>query len=366
MLRDVHIVIGTGAKGISVEQEVRLLKPALLYADRVTLLSPSAAMLGAAEAVGHMDEPALIEFVRSVAPSINPSSLAAFELYDQLQRTNRRSRDQIIALGQFRAMVRQMAKEWQEKVSELQASAGVPELAPAVEAGLLIVDPLVEDGEGDDVLFNGYLNKLNLLMRDAEAYPLFDDATGDLVRAGVAEGLFEMGVQAREHAKRAAAASDFISRAPTFPQATISEILDIRGELTKPLSRFRGAVAELARKVESAAHDDDFGAEVQLLYEAEVEPALAELGELVGSNSYLRQLTNAGYGSVDKMVGGGSILALGLMKLATLPPLAAASVAVASAVGGVVGSAALSSAQAAENVEGHKLYFLYREYELLS
>jgi len=53
---DVRIAITTSPSGISLASETRLLKPALLYADHVTLYSPTAALLVSTRSVGEMGE----------------------------------------------------------------------------------------------------------------------------------------------------------------------------------------------------------------------------------------------------------------------------------------------------------------------
>jgi hypothetical protein len=88
-------------------------------------------------------------------------------------------------------------------------------------------------------------------------------------------------------------ASEFITRVPTFPQASVAEILDIRGELSAPLARFRAAVGRFATGVASGAHDADFAAEVADFYLEEVEPALQEIREAVESNAYPKRLIGA-------------------------------------------------------------------------
>jgi len=66
---EVRIAIATAPQGLSLDQEIRLLKPALLYADHVTLYSPAAALLGSARAAGEMGAEAMIPLLRAVPPA---------------------------------------------------------------------------------------------------------------------------------------------------------------------------------------------------------------------------------------------------------------------------------------------------------
>jgi hypothetical protein len=67
---DIHITIGAAPSGqLSLENEIRLVKPALLYADHVTLYSPTTSMLAMTAAFGELSEDQKLEFLRQVAPT---------------------------------------------------------------------------------------------------------------------------------------------------------------------------------------------------------------------------------------------------------------------------------------------------------
>ena len=78
---------------------------------------------------------------------------------------------------------------------------------------------------------------------------------------------------------------------PAFPQASISDVLDIRDRLRPPLAQFRAAMVEIERLVDSAAHEEGFRAEVQEVFVEKVAPALQEIEERIKDDRYLRQLT---------------------------------------------------------------------------
>jgi hypothetical protein len=64
----VRIVIGTSPAGMSLEKEIQLVKPALLYGDRVVLYSPTASLLTIIRQLGDLDEDDRIDFVLDVMP----------------------------------------------------------------------------------------------------------------------------------------------------------------------------------------------------------------------------------------------------------------------------------------------------------
>lgn len=64
------IAVATAPRGLSLEEEIRLSKPALLYGDRVTLYSATAMMLASSEQIAHLDDDELIDFLESVSGTI--------------------------------------------------------------------------------------------------------------------------------------------------------------------------------------------------------------------------------------------------------------------------------------------------------
>jgi hypothetical protein len=64
----IELAIATHPDGLSLEQEIRLLKPALLYSDHVTLYSPAAGLLVATAAIDDLREDDLISMLREVLP----------------------------------------------------------------------------------------------------------------------------------------------------------------------------------------------------------------------------------------------------------------------------------------------------------
>ena len=362
-MTEVRIAIATAPQGLSLDQEIRLLKPALLYADHVTLYSPAAALLGSARAAGEMGAEAMIPLLRAVAPVIAPEALEGLDLYEELQRKRRRTREEIQAMLQLRRMLASCANEIVEKADELLEAAGAAEIVPALEAGLVSIDPIMRDGDdGDDAFVRAYTDRLRDLLKEGHAYPLLDDETEGLVRAAVSEGAWELGPAPRRRGKQATAAAHLMERLPAFPEASVAEVLDVRERLRPPLVRFRAAIIEMERLIESAAHDPDFGGEVEQLYQEKVAPALLEISEAIADDSYLRQLVGASVADAKTLLGGG--IAMGVTSLAHVPNLIAVATGLGVSAASAAGQAAWTRASGRRETERHQMFFLYKLDEL--
>jgi hypothetical protein len=157
--------------------------------------------------------------------------------------------------------------------------AGLHELLPAVEEGVLDLDPLgAEEGDLDRMV-----ERMSQLITDVVAsrsttLPMFDDQSGGLLRAMMKEGQlpdahFELSSQAEVAAR-------FITWMPAFPAADLERVLHARGALRAPLVRYRSAVIGITKDLDATPIDDRFDGLVHDLYRRHVEPALLEIEDL--------------------------------------------------------------------------------------
>ncbi len=363
----VRIAIGTSpGSGTTLESDVRLAKAALLYGDRVRLYSPAASLLVLVSRIPNLDEDAKLGFILDVAEVLQPQTAAAFRLivgqFRSLRGKRHRSPEEIKTLGIIRYQL--LGTAWAEMSAGIDGvieGTGVGELRPAVEAGLLEIDPIL-DGQSydEDALLRSFLLKLEALLADQAAYPIFDDQTGDLVKAKVAEGLLAPSEGALRRGRQAGTAAGLMYRLPTFPRATIDEILSIRTDLQKPLVAFRAGVCELAGAIAAAQFDRAFDEELQDLYMAKVAPAILEIEEMVRSNVWLRDLIGEAVGDVKTLITG--VLAFGVTHLANIPNLAGAGVGIAAAGA----RAAMKATQRRSEIRRKQFYLLYRTEERLA
>jgi hypothetical protein len=147
-------------------------------------------------------------------------------------------------------------------------------------------------------------------------------------------------------------AEDLLRPLPAFSRATVDEILDIRKELTGPLSRFRIEVAEIAENINQ---EGDYIQQLNGIWQRKVRPALDELDELTQENSYLRQLTDK-ITEAKTMLPAGATFALGIGGLTGLAQVAAASAAVAA----VPLEALRAKVKEGRALRRKRLYFLWK------
>jgi hypothetical protein len=271
-----------------------------------------------------------------------------------LRKRRRRTREQLQLVLRLEQMLKREWHGMEETAAQMLDQAGAHELIPAMRSGLLELHPLVEaDSDmSTDSIVGGLVARAGEVLANGATYPLLDDALGDLVRAALSEGLFEVLPRAGVHARQAGAAAGFFEMLPSFPLAHIDEVLDIRKELEGPLTRFRGALAELTTSMEAAAHDEAFAGELRDLWVTKVEPALQEIRDLIDQHSFLRELIGQVTSARDMAATG---IALAAAKEIHAPDILAFGTAVALPTM----RAAWERDKARRAMQGHQFYFLH-------
>ena len=365
-----EVVIATTPAGVSLAGEAHLLKPAVLYGDSVRLFSPLATLLSSFAALAEAEGLERAQAMQAIAEAMGVPQAAQIAAIvpgmAAIQQMPRRERRQLLGgkkSNEFRDLLQQLDATWEElryKVEEILDQAGAQELIPAIEAGLLQIEALLDQDADVDQMIATFVSKLGEVLSDGRSYPLFDDATGDLVRAGVSEGLFSLPGMSMSRGREIGAASELLGYLPAFPQASLSDILEIRDELQKPLIKFRAAMVRLARLIDTEPYEAEFREAVEQIFREEVAPAIEELREEVEANSYLRQLAGEAVRDMPKWLGAGFIAAA-TTPWSQIPELIVAG---ASAIEPAV-KAGWSRHRNAKQISQNQYYFLYETNNLL-
>lgn len=322
-------------------------------------------MIAARRPPAGLDDDGVITFLRQVAPVLGEGTraLEACDFYEELRRKKSRRPAELMAVAQFKKLLRDSVTELGDAVRKLSADAGANELTPAIDAGVVQIDPLVAADAKE--MLEVYMQKLGALIKRGKAYPVFDDATGELVRAGVAEGLLQVSRGNERRGRQAAVATDLLSRMPSLPRASMDQVLSVRRELETPLIRFRSTVIALARQLDAELFEDELDGEIDDLYLEQVAPALEDLAEAFTTDAYLRELAAATAEDIKWLFATGAGLTIGLLQTGRLPALAATAI----GAGGVATSAAaratLTVRKTRDDARHRSLYFLYRANEQL-
>lgn len=159
--------------------------------------------------------------------------------------------------------------------------------------------------------------------------------------------------------KHAFLARNLMERLPTFDEATLDEVLDVKKELQSHLIRFRSALMKFSEGVAAAPWTEDFSAECDDWFVREVEPAILEITEAVESNKLHSKLAR---GFIDKplTLPTTSGLSLLLADFDVIPHLVAGALGFSAATGMVGYDAVKNWREETKAAERNGLFLYYR------
>ena len=206
-------------------------------------------------------------------------------------------------------------------------------------------------------LLEEYLGQAMDAAEDGSTYPLFDDLTGNFVAEAVRHGLVTVSEAAEQRGRYGGLTGDVLRRLPTFEDASLVEILDVRRDLEGLLRGFRHAIADNSREIRSAAWEPGFVEQADLLFREKVELEVASIEQAVRENCSLEELGRRSmrHGATSATIGA----VVG--RLSDLSMLAG--VAMGLGVAGV--KVALDQHDKLRELQGNQLYFYYGTRELL-
>jgi hypothetical protein len=346
------------------EHDLKLAKSAILYADRIKLCSPTA--WWAASFFGMATFPqsdreqveVLSTLYRTIGPTLDPNAekmIPELDRYLVLIRRNPMllTKRQRVAANKFKEFALGSWEKLRIEFVRITRGFGFDEIEVAANAGLLEICPFSETPS--EKLAQEYFETVQKVLGSSDSHPLLDDQTNNLVTAALKEGKLSVSSGASRRSKQTGLVANLFDRLPVF-DVPMSELIDLREELSKPLINFRSKIIGLSEDVGSCSWDDDFSSDIQETYHKSIEPVLLEIEEELQSLRFRNFWTRR---MVDKA---GALTAGAAASVA----LGAAVAPWAGIIGAIAGLAVFTEAGFADledqrrNVERNGLYFYHR------
>jgi hypothetical protein len=381
----IHITVGSSIqmKGDEpdLENDLQMVKAALLYSDHAKLVSLSSFALLEVANEAEMSKGDRLPFLKKhlaweTDAKIKDQIRKVIELYDYARRRKYTRRGQKL-LRDLDLTLADMFRNKYEDVELWISRLGVDGIVEAVGSGLLdiysfapMTDRIRQQKISADDVTMEYITAVSEVVSDAHTYPLFDEETGDIVSSQVSAGIIPVANSQVKRSKEVALAADLLARLPLFERASIKEILDIRLELEKPLRSFRSALVKFSDQIQSSSWDKDFAQDADQVFRSDVAPAVLALEDEERSNTFLNKLTakvaekSIQLGSAASTSAAISALAVRMLNL-PLADVAALAAGPAIVAGGVAYSAYREWREQQEKTEGNSLFFYYKAGSLL-
>lgn len=315
----------------------RLVKPALLYADSVTLYSPAASMVNELAGLTRLSTPqeqlaVTLQLVQAVPALAEQSGLSADMLEHASTLTGLdsttlraigRATGEEESVGQVLNALEALSETWgglEEALAQARENIGGTELFQAIDRGVVSVASLqstagaqeladaVAAATGDaqagalDDLLAAFVGQTLEALTDGKSFPLLDAHTTGLIRALARETNATPSEENLRRGAEVSAAVAFMGFLPHFVALGMDEVLDLRRELDTPLKRFRGAVARMSREFRNRPIDEGFAADAETAWRTTVEPALVDIREALAEHRLLREVASVALGDPRRLI----------------------------------------------------------------
>lgn len=369
-----------------------MVKPAILYADEVTLHSPVASMVQGVRQLETVTDPmeqmlAALSICQAVPHFADQLNLDATTL-EQLTVFMQLDPQLVRALGAATGSTNQLdelyehlsglndiwTREVPDAVASAIAVAGGEELFAALDAHAIRLVDIVPTSANDavaevlraatggptttDELVTAFVERVLDVMRARRGFPMLDAEASGLVRAFDALGV--VSPSAVDRSTEITAAAHLMGFLPAFPHLPIDEVLGLRDEIKGPVVRFRGEVATIAKAFESRAIDEDFDIEVEDAWRMTVAPALEDIREALAEHGLLKEAASVVSGDFRKLlIEAGGVFVAAHGPVVNISSIVAALAAASLPTADVAMKAARGSRHAKQAARRSAFYFLH-------
>jgi hypothetical protein len=377
-------------ESLKLDQELKLLKAAILYGDQVELYSLKASMFTQILKLRDISEPLQIRLLEEISPFLQneiDSEIILKKLQIYKVNISRRPIPLPILL-----MQRHFAQDWlkvRQIAEDLVLTSGFKDIERGMEAGVVklhtfenaknqqqAVDFMVDcialashsplsierrraSEARNDPLLQEFVDGMISAINSGSNLPLFDEQTSSLINAGVREGKIIPSQTAKTKSKHSALAADLLERIPHYEDASIDQVLAIRNELDKPLVRFRSALIKFSETIKSAAWEKDFPADADNIFRRDVAPAILDIEDSTKSNKLVVAIIR-GLTEKPLTVPSGSAIGLAISTFSGLPEALTMSIGASAAASTVIFDAYKAWTEKNLHVQQNAMYFYYR------
>jgi hypothetical protein len=376
---DLHISVGVQpSDDLDLDKEIRMLKAALLYADKVKLYSPKLPSIQAISRFQDFSPELRLKFLERIIPYLSPENAqklsASLDEYKQLLGREKLDHHELQRKREFE---RKLEQEWgdiAEQANAFVCGSQLGQIDSAIKAGVLELHDFRNSGDDsgaldlmienvassaargrdlkagpDKIWVAEFVKNLSRSVSDDSTYPLLDNAVGNQIAPGMA---------GMDKGKQAQLARYLLERLPLFDKASVNEILDIRRELDKPLTHFRSAIIDYSEDIKSTPWDRGFPPEAEKIYLRDVKPAMLDMEEAVQSNKFLANLIRK-LAEKPIVLQAGSFLSIVVSQLSSLPKELVTGLGISLASAPLIYEAYEEWSRKNRDIKQNKLYFYY-------
>ena len=359
MLNEFHITAipcPSNSKELNINEEIKLIKASLLYADKVLLISIIPIMFCSIpywikqfskdrEMQQKMESIKSDMVSEALRVAKEKKELKSDEIQEYLKDKNINLES--LLKEEFNRSLSRLSNIFLSAINEVTSKIGINKLDPAIKSGLLDIYTIGKSKIPE------------------KTYPLLDENALNLAKTNIKEGKLNIPDVDSEKIKQIGFVFDIFKRLPNFENATIEEILDIRKVLDKPLIRFRSAIIKMSDCIRYKPWDEGFYYDIEKLFYHRIEPAILEIEEECKSNKYLTKLLNVVAKRPWEIPAGGIGGAI-ISKLAEVSNISTTAIGMVVGAGAVAYQALNEWKEKTKEIETNQMFLYYKTGKMLN
>ncbi|GHU75038.1 hypothetical protein AGMMS49992_18170 [Clostridia bacterium] len=302
-----------------IREELQYVKAALLYADAITIVSPTIDIFAL---VSNFDPQSSYNHVRVVFEKVISilSRIGSDEDKALIQRIRKTRIDgghieDVISEAEMRIICSYVSNYF-DRLLDLNQHR---ELKWLLSNKNIHIQRFFTQQYDEELLTAEHLRYVQRAI--SSSYPILDSLTNMMMGKLGSDMVVDISDTKKSEYRHGALVNDFIQRLPSFETSSFDEIIDIRSELSNAVTRFRSKTLKYTRSIQEIPWSNDFSIEATLLFDSEVSPAIYEIEEMTKENSFIKNLRSKIFSDKDTLsVLGGlavGISAAGVLQSAT-------------------------------------------------
>ena len=367
----------------TLDKDLLYIKSALLYADKVRLISPLAYLIyQLTDESYNLNEKTAILLIKKIMPlsKINDidfynENFPVIQQFSKLINSKQYRALPILQKMEIKRELKMAVVEIHKAIFNMMGVNQCTELKTLVKNNQVVIEKF--DTPIDNTVSYGFEFFRKLQTSLSNSYPLFDENSNNLMSSALNAHIVHLSEIEKKKITHAGLADNYIRRLPSFTQTPVGELLDVKKMLNNYVVRFRSKMLSYSEQIQSLPWDKDFSSECQILFDKEVAPAIVEIEEATKERSFIKNLTKQFLDddNIWKTAGGlaVSIAAPGVIHTLTQVAssdisgfLTAGSLSVpVSIVGQKLYKAYSEHAEQKKRIEQNDLYFYYKAGNLL-
>lgn len=335
------------------DDEIELVKASLLYADKVLLFSIIPTLIYSLPEMANVfnEDPIVQQKLLQIKDNITKELISNVQNTEEFEKEfkdiqsilkEKNTNLESAARDELEGIISRLSGSLLSAWKDLKSNSGVNKFDPAIKSGLLEIYTIAKSVIPDNT------------------FPLLDENIAKLFKDNKEERKIQITETEIEKLTQINFAVDIFKRLPNFNKATISEIIDIRKTLERPLIRFRSAIIDISENIRYEPWNENFKNDVEKQFRKIIEPSILEIEEECKTNKYLLELVNTFTENPLEIPIVGEITGAFISKLSSILNISAQAIGLTVGTGVVAYKAFKKWKEKTKNIEANQMFFYYR------